>query len=270
MRTVDFPRTMVSIGGAVPVRLSVIDVAPPELPAERPTILFIHGAGGDAEQWMHQIAYFRRRYRVVAADLRGHGRSDAPHEASYALEAFIGDLEAVLRELRVAEPFVLVAHSFGGPVALTFAARHPKRVGRLILVATAPEIRLGRVRELLLRMPLPLEALERLRPTLAPQLHAPLFVLKRVLTGTLLPWRGWELLPLLHTPTLILGGQFDFLVPVATLQRMRAQIAGARFQLVRYARHLPQLERPDAVNRAIEGFIEQRRSWRGEAEYVAP
>ena len=83
---------------------------------------------------------------------------------------------------------------------------------------------------------------------------------------TLFPWRGWDLLPLVRPPTLIIGGQFDFIVPVSVLQRMRAGLPNARFELVRYARHLPQLERPAAVNRDIEGFIERRRSWRGEEE----
>ena len=41
---------------------------------------------------------------------------------------------------------------------------------------------------------------------------------------------------------------------------------GFPFELIRYAGHLPQIERPAAVNRAIEGFIERRRSWRGEEE----
>ena len=55
-------------------------------------------------------------------------------------------------------------------------------------------------------------------------------------------------------------------MPVPVLQRTRAELPNARFELIRYARHLPQLERPDAVNRQIEGFIERRRSWRGEED----
>ena len=45
-----------------------------------------------------------------------------------------------------------------------------------------------------------------------------------------------------------------------------AELPNARFELIRYARHLPQIERPAAVNRAIEAFIARRRSWRGEHE----
>lgn len=262
----DFPRKTLTVAGTVPVRLSVIDVGPTDTqqPA-RGTIVCVHGAGGQAEQWKYQIEYFSRHYRVVVPDLRGHGRSEQPRSA-YSLEEFLWDFTQMLELLNIAQPFILMAHSFGGPIALTYAAAQPQQVGKLVLIATAPEMHLNPFYEAILKLPLPMGTLERLRPMLMPQLAAPLVVLKRVLSSTLFPWRGWDLLPLVQPPTLIIGGQFDFIVPVSVLQRMRAGLPNARFELVRYARHLPQLERPAAVNRDIEGFIERRRSWRGEEE----
>lgn len=262
----DFPRTSISVAGARPVRLSVIDVGPTDAAAPaRGTIVCLHGAGGRAEQWGEQIAYFSRNHRVIAPDLRGHGRSEQPR-SSYSLEEFLWDFTQLLDQMQVVAPFFLLAHSFGGPIALTFAAAQPQRLLKLVLVATAPEMHLNPFYEALLRLPLPLGLLERLRPALMPACFAPLFVLQRVLAGTLFPWRGWGLLPHIRTPTLIVGGQFDFIVPAAVLERTRAALPDARFELIRYARHLPQLERPAAVNRAIEAFIDRRRSWRGEHE----
>ena len=258
-------RRTVGVAGTYSVQLSLIDIGPTEPGPPRGTIVCIHGAGGNAEQWRHQIEHFSRHYRVIAPDLRGHGMSAKPH-SSYSLEEFLWDFHQVLAFCQVDRPAIVMAHSFGGPIALTFTAAHPERVSRLVLVATAPEIRLDPWVEALLRMPLPLSTLERLRPLIAPKLHAPLFVLQRVLSSTLFPWRGWELLPAISTPTLIIGGQFDFIVPPSLLERMRAAIPGARFELMRYARHLPQIERAAAVNRAVEGFIERRRSWRGDHE----
>lgn len=264
----EFPRTTITVAGSSPVDLSVIDHGPTALPLpKRGTIVAIHGAGGDANQWKNQIDFFGRHYRVIAPDLRGHGASEKPRTA-YSLEEFLWDFSQLLEQLRVEEPFILLAHSFGGPVALTFAAAHPRRVSRLVLVATAPEMHLSPLVEFLLKLPLPVHALERLRPLLLPKLAAPLFVIQRLLAGTLFPWRGWDLLPDVQVPALLIGGQFDFIVRVPVLQQMRAMMPNARFELVRYARHLPQLERPDSVNRYIEGFIEQRRSWRGEMETV--
>jgi pimeloyl-ACP methyl ester carboxylesterase len=263
----DFPRTTSTVAGTQPVRLSVIDIGPTDAAAPAlGTIVCIHGAGGQAEQWKYQIDHFSRNYRVLVPDLRGHGQSDQPR-SSYSLEEFLWDFTQMLEQLKVAEPFVLMAHSFGGPIALTFAAAQPQRISKLVLIATAPEMHLNPFYEALLKLPLPLRALERLKPLLMPGFFAPLFVLQRILSGTLFPWRGWALLPTITTPTLIIGGQFDFIVPVSVLQRTRAELTNARFELIRYARHLPQLERPDAVNRQIEGFIERRRSWRGEHEH---
>jgi pimeloyl-ACP methyl ester carboxylesterase len=261
----DFPRTTITVAGTQPVRLSAIDVGATEAQPARGTIVCVHGAGGHAEQWKFQIEHFSRRYRVVAADLRGHGLSEQPR-STYSLEEFLWDFTQVLERLKVEEPFILMAHSFGGPIAMTFAAAQPQRVSKLILVATAPEMHLNPFYEFVLKLPLPLRTLERLRPVLTPQLHAPLFVLQRILAGTLFPWRGWGLLPTIQTPTLIVGGQFDFIVPVAALQKMRAALPNARLDVIRYARHLPQIERAGAVNRNVEGFIERRRSWRGEQE----
>ena len=263
---VDFPRTTITVAGTQPVRLSVIDVGPTELPA-RGTIVCIHGAGGNAEQWKNQIAHFSQHYRVVAPDLRGHDQSERPR-SSYTLEEFLWDFTQMLERLAITEPFFLLAHSFGGPIGLTFAVAQPQRLLKLVLVATAPEMHLNPLIETLLKLPLPLRTLERLRPILLPRVYAPLFVLQRILAGTLFPWRGWNLLPNIQTPALIIGGQFDFIAPVAVLQRMCDGLPNARFELIRYAGHLPQIERPAAVNRAIEGFIERRRSWRGEEEEV--
>ncbi len=261
---VDFPRTTIIVAGTQSVRLSVIDVGPAESPT-RGTIVCIHGAGGNAEQWKNQIDYFSQHYRVIAPDLRGHDQSEHPR-SSYTLEEFLWDFTHMLEQLAIAEPFLLLAHSFGGPIGLTFAAAQPQRLIKLVLVATAPEMHLNPLLETMLKLPLPLRTLERLRPILLPRVYAPLFVLQRVLAGTLFPWRGWNLLPAIQTPVLIIGGQFDFIASVAVLQRMCDGLQNARFELIRYAGHLPQIERPAAVNRAIEGFIERRRSWRGEEE----
>src|SRR5262245_28960728 len=262
----EFPRTSIVVAGAQPVRLSAIDTGPsPAAAPARETIVCVHGAGGHAEQWKYQIAHFGERYRIVAPDLRGHGQSERPR-SSYSLEEFLWDFTQTLDRLCVAEPFILLAHSFGGPIALTFAATQPQRVGKLVLVATAPEIHLNPVVETLLRLPLPMRTLARLRTLVAPRLYAPLWVIQRVLASTLFPWRGWGLLPQIAVPTLIVGGQFDLVVPVASLQRMRDQLPSARLEIIRYARHLPQIERPEAVNRCIERFVEGRRSWRGEDE----
>jgi pimeloyl-ACP methyl ester carboxylesterase len=267
MTTIDLDsrRITISVTGTAPVRLSVIDSGPPA-PPSRGTLVLLHGAGGSADQWARQIAHFSPRYRVVAPDLRGHNRSEVPSSA-YSLEEFLWDFTQTLAQLQVQEPFVLMAHSFGGPIALTFAAAQPQRISKLVLIATAPEMHINPLHEFIVKLPLPLGYLERLRPILMPKTYAPVSVIQRVLAGTLFRWRGYDMLPQISAPTLVVAGQWDFIVPQAMAQKTAALLPNARLEVVRYTRHLPHLERPDAVNRVIERFLEGGgRSWRGELE----
>lgn len=251
-----------TVTGTAPVRLSVIDAGPLNPPG-RGTIVCMHGAGGAAAQWQAQIDHLASHYRVVAPDLRGHGHSQAPASA-YSLEEFLWDFSQVLHTLAVPEPFVLMSHSFGGPIALTFAATQPKRISKLILIATAPEIRLNRLQEFMIRLPIAPAVVERLRPILWPKTFAPALVLKRVLGGTMFHWRGYELLPTLRMPTLVIAGQWDFIVTLAMARKTAELLPNARLEVVRYTRHLPQIERPAAVNRLIDRFLEGPRGWRDE------
>src|SRR5919204_3465183 len=79
------------------VHLSVIDIDPG---ASQGTMVFLHGFGGQATQWKAQIEFFGDDYRIVAPDLRGHGRSAKPH-TQYTIDEMLSDLNAVLRELNV-------------------------------------------------------------------------------------------------------------------------------------------------------------------------
>lgn len=72
-------------------------------------------------------------WRVIALDQRGHGYSDhAPREGGYTRDAYLGDLAALLRHLRL-DDAVLLGNSLGGVNAYQFAARHPDRVRALVV-----------------------------------------------------------------------------------------------------------------------------------------
>lgn len=252
-------RKEITVAGTSPVRLSIIDIGPFEPPG-RGTIVCLHGAAGNADQWANQIEHLAPHYRIVAPDLRGHGKSEIPRSA-YSLEEFLWDVTQMLSQLRVEEPFVLMAHSFGGPIALTFARSQPERLSRLILIATGPEMHINPLHEFIVKLPVPLGYLESLRPILMPKTFAPVFVIQRVLAGTLFRWRGYETLPHISTPTLLIGGQWDFIVSSAAAEKAAALMPNARLEIVRYTRHLPHIERADAVNRLLDRFLDGPRSW---------
>ena len=70
------------------VRLSAIDISP-EHPQR--TFVFVHGFGGQAEQWQYQLQKFSLENRVIALDMRGHGLSDKP-SSGYDMHQLLQDL----------------------------------------------------------------------------------------------------------------------------------------------------------------------------------
>lgn len=92
-----------------------------------PLVLALHGLGASSAYW-DPLAQRLPHHRVVAPDALGFGRSPAPEESRYDLDAHLGGVEALLDE-----PAIVVGHSTGCLVALGAAARWPSRVRRVVL-----------------------------------------------------------------------------------------------------------------------------------------
>ncbi|WP_131815115.1 alpha/beta fold hydrolase [Mycolicibacterium holsaticum] len=105
-------------------------------PAGAETIVLLHGIGMTADlNWGGSFAALRRRFRVIAPDLPGHGRSvyDSP---SFALEDCADDVVALANALGVGR-FIVTGYSMGGLVAQLVWRRHPERAARLVLCASS-------------------------------------------------------------------------------------------------------------------------------------
>jgi esterase len=110
--------------------------------ADAPPVVLLHGVTGHARTWDTESAALATRHRVLALDQRGHGDSDPPPDADYTIPALVGDLAAFVDSLRL-ERVALVALSMGGRVAIQYAATHPARVTRLVVVDIGPDIAPG-------------------------------------------------------------------------------------------------------------------------------
>lgn len=235
------------------VRLSVIDAG--RSLSER-TLFFIHGFGGSAEQWRRQMPEFAERNRVIAYDIRGHGLSDRPM-GTYSMEDMIEDVEALVAALELPQRFVLIGHSFGTSIAVEYAVKHPDRIDKMILMGAAAEYELNPWLKTAFALPSQAsESLRRVAAALSPITpDMPAHVMRAMYQNAMRPWRGRDILPRVTTPTLIILGHRDRVFKQDAFEDVAELVPGAQFIKIPVSKHMVQLERPDAVNRAITRFL---------------
>jgi pimeloyl-ACP methyl ester carboxylesterase len=245
-----------------------------------PALLLIHGLGSHTFSFRHVIPELARHFRVVALDLKGFGFSERPSAGDYTLSGQAELVRAVMERLGIDRAAVL-GHSMGGAVAMRLALAHPDRVERLVLLASASDLELGRRvwGAALLRPLLPLVAPftyynYRFREkTLKGGYYDPDLCTEDVIEGYLRPAhiRGylralgntmadWRKDPPLEPaaitqPTLILWGEADRWLAPSRGERLHGLIPNSRLVVLDKAGHLLAEERPEAVLEAILSFL---------------
>lgn len=97
-----------------------------------PTVLCIHGMTANCRCWDRIVAGIGPYCRIIAVDLRGRGLSDKPSQG-YSVNRHVQDIDRLMQDQNM-ESVVLLGHSLGAYVCLSFAARYPERVRGLILL----------------------------------------------------------------------------------------------------------------------------------------
>jgi 3-oxoadipate enol-lactonase len=236
-------------------------------PDDGPQLILLEGRGGDIPGWRRNIPHLASRYRVVAYDFRGNGRSDKPH-GKVSMGTFVDDTVGLLDHLGVSSAHVY-GQSFGGMVAIEMALSRPERVRSLVLAAThAGRPRASSVGS---RGKVPKD-----RPYLALYSEGfarkhPDHVAEDLLVGSQNPqplhagrrqweaaeaWDAWDRLGDLHVPTLVLHGTEDRMVAVENARRLAEAIPGARLALLEGAGHAYHSEQPDGADHAVLSFLD--------------
>jgi pimeloyl-ACP methyl ester carboxylesterase len=235
------------------------------VPAEKPAVVFIHGAGGSHQHWLYQVRNLAHTL-TLALDLPGHGRSEGSGRDGIA--AYGDWLVAFLDEAGL-EQSVLVGHSMGGAIAQDVALRYPARVAGLGLVATGARLRVApAILEGILQNPV--EA-ARIICELAfgPEAPAEMVRLGRrqmgetpaqVFHGDFVACDAFDVLGQLEgirAPTFVLCGTQDRLTPAKYSTYLRDHIKGARLHLVEGAGHMVMVERAQAVIAALTALLDR-------------
>ena len=256
-------------------RLHVRDSGPRDASA----VIMIHGFGASLQTWDGWAAQLGRSHRVIRLDLPGSGLSPPDPASDYTDGRSIALLLALMDKLGVQRANI-VGHSIGGRIAWTFAALHPERVDRLVLVApdgfASPGFEYGQAPKVpavlgAMRYVLPKAVLKAsLKPAYADPalltrdlvdryddlIRAPgarQALLDRMRQTVLVDPR--PLLATIRAPTLLVWGERDEMIPLANSADYLNAVANAR--LVSFARsgHLPQEEAAADSVAAVERFL---------------
>jgi pimeloyl-ACP methyl ester carboxylesterase len=264
-------------------------------PPDAPPVVLIHGWTCARRFWTHQVHALSDRQRVIAFDLRGHGRSEARDRCDFSTDALADDVQAVLEAtVPNGRRALLVGHSMGAMSIVAWARRHPEQVRERALGAALLNTGMGDLvsESLLLRLPTRMGrakaafgraflsadvdtgpatpvsrrvvryvALAKDAPPAAVELTQQLALEcpRRVRAGAgrmLTKLDLMDAIAQLDVPTLVLASERDRLTPPVHAERLAAALP----QLVEHvtvprAGHMAPLEAPDAVNAALERLL---------------
>ena len=261
-------------------RLWVEDTGAPPRGVGRVPVVFSHGLLWSTRMFDAQVEALRGRYRCVAYDHRGQGRSDVPPgRAPVTIEECYEDAVTLLERLALG-PVHFVGLSMGGFVGMRLAARRPDLVRSLALLETSadPEPEENRPRYRLLAhvvrwlgprpvasrvMPIMFGRTFRTDPARAAEREA----WRRHLLGNRRAiWRATlgvvdragvaDELPGVTAPTLVVVGDEDVATVPAKAERIAALIPGARLAVVRGAGHSSSVEQPAQVTALLDAFLD--------------
>ena len=259
------------------VSLAVQDWARPAQGARRQDVLLLHGFSQSHKSWLNQFAgSFGQDFRLVTFDLRGHGESDKPADASYYQDSqrWADDVHAVIQQTQLVRP-VLVAWSYSGRIALDYLSVHGSgALSALAMICATtktdptvlgpaasilrlmcdpdPAINVQGTRDLLnacVARPLPAEEFDYMLEfnlAVPPQIRANL---RRP------PADYAAVLQALRLPTLVLHGALDPINLPAMAQYTKSQIRDAQLIIYDDVAHMPFWESPARFDADVTDFI---------------
>ncbi len=238
-------------------------------------IVLLHGLGSGGQDWLLQFPVLSEKFRVIAPDLPGHGRSEKPR-SRVRVPDLANDVVSLLNTLEVSRAH-LVGLSLGGCVAQQMALDCPARVRSLTLVNTFARFDLGEpgnALPLLVRMgvlgllglpaqarfvaarmfPKPEQA--PLRKLAAERIAANDPATYRRMLAAIQLFDVTRRLGEITCPALVIAGDRDSTVSLRAKRLLASRIPGARFELIADSGHATPVDQPEAFNQIVMDFVE--------------
>ena len=242
-------------------------------PPDAPALVLVHSLGQDRSMWWAQVRSWRDDHRLLAVDLRGHGRSDAP-EGRYTIAMLAGDVLAAAADAGI-DRFHLCGVSIGGLVAQWLAVNAPERLRSLVASNTAARIGSeGSWRERIdLIRTLGMEAsAEKIVPgwfspgfpEREPEAYARVIGAFRATspvgyTGACSALADCDLrdeVGRIRVPTLLIGGELDRATTPDDARRLHEQIPESTLEILEGVGHQSSVEAAEVFTRKVGAFID--------------
>jgi len=244
--------------------------------AGQPLVL-LHGFPLDSRMWEGQIRELSSRWRVIAPDFRGFGKS--ADGGPFTVPSLAEDVHALLASIEGKMKPVVAGLSMGGYVAMNYARKFPDSLRALILIDTKDagdnaEQRENRNRMIEVARSKGSSAIaDMMQPKMLSQdtvEHRPAQVkaLRTIMEACPAQTIEYALAALrerpdmteeltkISAPTLIIVGDADAITPASIAEGMNKRIANSRLVVIQGAGHMAPMEQPSQVNRAIRQFLE--------------
>ncbi len=235
-------------------------------------VVLLHGLADDVGIWESVMPALAAKHRVIALDQIGFGRSDKPL-LGYRAGTFVDFLDGFLNELKI-DRASLVGNSLGGWVAADFALTHPERINRLVLCDAAGYRAVSKNMDPRALSALRLASREDIRYLGPLTFHDKRFYedvdlafKQRVSAGDNYTVnqlvdsmiRGEDALDgrmgAIRTPTLIVWGREDRIIPLTFGERLHKEIAGSQLRVIDGCGHMPHVECPKEFVTAVLEFL---------------
>ena len=249
-----------------------------EIAGSGPPVVLLHGVGLNQSIWAGQVTALKSEYQVITYDLLGHGHS-ALASASASLDDWVDQLDSVVSDLELQE-FALVGFSFGGLIAQSYAAKHPNRIVKLVLMSTVYDRSEEQKASVLSRLEIvKREGPHATIPTALSRWFSPQFaeshpdVMDRYVgmlgendaTSFLSAYTCFAtvdrdlvgVLAKFNRPALIMTGELDTGSTPDMARNLAGMIPGAGCSIIAGGRHMMPVEMPDEVNSVLRRFLKK-------------